>query len=358
MTGGGPTDRILMKGNEAVAEGAIAGGCRYFFAYPITPQNQIPEYMARHLPEAGGLFLQAESEISAIQMAFGAAAAGGRVMTSSSGPGISLKQEGLSYLIGARLPVVVCNIARGGPGLGNIGPAQQDYFLATRGAGHGDGRCLVLAPHSVQELYDMAYEAFDIADEYRNPVMLLADAILGQMMEPLTAKERRTDSGPPKDWALGGPRDGREPRLANSLYAVEPELEENVRVIHETYLRAAAEITRWAEHGHEEPELLLVAYGTSARICQTVADWANAEGLRTRLFRPQTLFPFPSRRLGELGGQVRGILVVEMSTGQLIDDVRLAVEGACPVRHFGRTGGVLHSPEEVMEALREFADTL
>ena len=204
----------------------------------------------------------------------------------------------------------------------------------------------------------MAYEAFDIADEYRNPVMLLADAILGQMMEPLTPRERRTDAGPPKDWALGGSRNGREPRLANSLYAAEPELEENVRVIHATYMRAAAEITRSVEHGHDDPEMLLVAYGTSARVCQTVADWANEEGLRTRLFRPQTLFPFPSQRLGDLGRQVRGVLVVEMSTGQLIDDVRLAVEGACPVRHFGRTGGVLHSPEEVMEALREFAETL
>ena len=347
-------DRVLMKGNEAVSEGAIAGGCRFFFAYPITPQNQIPEYMARHLPEVGGLFLQAESEIGAIQMAFGASAAGARVMTSSSGPGISLKQEGLSYLIGARLPVVVCDIARGGPGLGNIGPSQQDYYLATRVAGHGGGHCLVLAPASVQELYDMAYEAFDLADEYRNPVMILGDALLGQMMEPLTPKERRTDLGPAKDWAVGGPRHGRPARLANSLYAFEPDLEANCRAIQEAYDRAAAEITRWEEYGHDEPEVALVAYGTSARVSQTVADWANDEGLRVRLLRPQTLFPFPYAALKALGQRVRGVLVVEMSMGQLVDDVRLAVEGACPVRHFGRTGGVLHSPEEVLQELKGF----
>jgi len=344
-------ERIMMKGNEAVAAGAIAGGCRYFFAYPITPQNQIPEYMARHLPEVGGVFLQAESEIASINMVFGAAGAGGRAMTTSSGPGISLKQEGLSYIIGARLPCLIVNMVRGGPGLGNIASAQSDYWLATRGGGHGDGRCLVLAPASAQELYDMAYDAWPIAEKYRNPVLILADAMLGQMMEPVQLREPRTDF-PQWDWSVGGPRHGRKPNLINSLYAVEEDLEEHNQELAAVYAQAAREITKWEEYGEPKPQLLLVSYGSSARVSQTAVDWAREQGLSVGLVRPQTLFPFPSEPVRQLAEGARHVLAVEMSMGQLVEDVRLAVEGRCPVSHFGRTGGMLTTPETLLAEMQ------
>jgi len=347
--------RVLMKGNEAAAAGAIAGGCRYFFGYPITPQNQIPEYMAAHLPEVGGLYLQAESEVAAVNMVYGAAATGARVMTSSSGPGVSLMQEGLSYIVGAELPCVIINIVRGGPGLGNIGPSQSDYFLATRGAGHGDGSGLTFAPYSVQELHDWCARAFAIAERYRTPVTILGDGILGQMLEPC---ELLPWTGPPVtefDWTIGGVRHGRPRRIVNSLYVDLDELEAQNHKIFERYRQAEEQETTWQEYGHEEPDLLLCAYGICGRVCETVADWANERGLKVRLLRPISLFPFPTEPIRSWAERVKHILVCELSMGQLIQDVRLAVEGRCPVHLSSRTGGAFLTPEEVLERVEQLS---
>ncbi len=343
--------KVLICGNEACAWGAIAGGCRYFFGYPITPQNQIPEFMAAHLPKVGGVYLQAESETAAINMCFGAAAAGARVMTSSSGPGIALMQEGISYLIGAELPCVIVNIARGGPGLGNIGPAQSDYFLTTRGGGHGDGAGLSFAPYSVQELHDWTAKAFDIAFRYRTPVTILADGILGQMQEPCELAPWEDKPMPECDWNVGGLRSGRPRRLINSLYVDLDELEAVNRRIFQRYAEAAAKEVVWREYGHEEPDILLCAYGISARVCETVVDWASEAGCKARLFRPISLVPFPEAPLRQWAERVKKILVAEMSMGQFVQDVRLAVEGRCPVELVSRTGGKFLTPEEVLEKL-------
>lgn len=343
-------ERVLMEGNEATAEGAVAGGCRFFFGYPITPQSQIPEYMSWRLPQVGGTYLQAESEIAAINMVFGAAAAGARVMTSSSGPGISLMQEGLSYMVGAELPCVVVNMARGGPGLGNIGAAQSDYWLATRGAGHGDGRPLVFAPYSVQELYDITAGAFEVAERYRIPVMILGDAILATMKEPCRRREVLPVplAGEP-EWVVGSGLEGRERHIVTSLYTNLPEMEQvNLRIA-ARLAQAEREETRWEEYGAEEPELLICAYGISARVCETVVEWAQAAGIATRLLRPVSLYPFPSARIAELAQQVEHCLVAELSLGQFIEDVKLAVSGRCPVTLYGRTGGMVFTPEEVLE---------
>jgi 2-oxoglutarate ferredoxin oxidoreductase subunit alpha len=341
-------EKVLMKGNEAVCQGAIDGGCTHFFGYPITPQNEIPEYMSVHARAAGRVFLQAESEIAAINMVFGASAAGARPMTSSSGPGIALKQEGLSYLIGAELPCLVVNMARGGPGLGNIAPSQQDYFLATRGGGHGDGRPLVYAPAGVQELYDIARNAFVVAERYRNPVMILGDGILGQMMEPLEVRGPLADPPPEKSWAVTGAKN-RPRRVVNSLHIVPAENEEFCLHLAEKYAEAARRETAWDEYGVDEPELVIVAYGTVARICRSAVSKATREGIKARLLRPVTVFPFPSSRLRELAEQAKLVLVVEMSLGQLVDDVRIAVGGCAPVELYARTGGVTPSPEEVFQ---------
>ncbi len=337
-----------MKGNEAVCQGAIDGGCTHFFGYPITPQNEIPEYMSVHLRAAGGVFLQAESEIAAINMVFGAAAAGARSMTSSSGPGIALKQEGLSYLIGAELPCLVVNIVRGGPGLGNIAASQQDYFLATRGGGHGDGRPLVYAPASVQELYDIARNAFGVSERYRNPVMILGDGILGQMMEPLELRGPLQEPMPEKSWAVTGAK-GRPRRVINSLHIVPSENETFCRRLAQKYAEAGEKETAWEEFGADAPELVIVAYGTMARICRSAVTTAIHEGVQARLLRPITLFPFPSARLAELAADANAVLAAEMSTGQLVDDVRIAVGGRAPVDLYARPGGVTPSPEEVSE---------
>ena len=341
-------EKVLMKGNEAVCQGAIDGGCTHFFGYPITPQNEIPEYMSRHLRAAGGVFLQAESEIAAISMVFGASATGARPMTSSSGPGIALKQEGMSYLIGAELPCLVVNIVRGGPGLGNIAASQQDYFLATRGGGHGDGRPLVYAPGSVQELYDIARNAFTVAERYRNPVMILGDGILGQMMEPLQL--RGPVAAPPgeKDWAVTGAK-GRPRRVVCSLHIVPSENEAFCWQLAEKYARAEQEETAWDEYGVDEPEMVVVAYGTMARICRSAVSRAVQNGIRAQLLRPITVFPFPSARLAELAEQASVVLAAELSCGQLVDDVRIAVGGRAPVELYARPGGVTPSPEEVFE---------
>jgi 2-oxoglutarate ferredoxin oxidoreductase subunit alpha len=345
----------FMKGNEAAAEGALAGGCRYFFGYPITPQNEIPEYMARHLPEVGGVYLQAESEVAAISMVYGAVAAGARAMTSSSGPGISLMQEGLSYLIGAELPCVVINMARGGPGLGNIATSQADYWLATRGAGHGDGRCITFAPATVQEVYDLCLEAFDVADRYRHPVMVLGEAALGQMMEPVVLRPRDQARPPEKPWAVGGFRLGRAPNVVNSLYADPEDLERKNQELMDLYERVAREQLRWEELGDEEPEVLVVAYGIVARCCETAIERAAAAGLRARLFRPISLFPFPYGRLRELAEVAPRTLVVEASGGQMVEDVRLAVGDRSRIELMRKLGGLMLTPEEIALRLQELA---
>ncbi len=341
----------FITGNEATAEGAICGGCRHFFGYPITPQNNIPEYMSEQLPLIDGVYLQAESEVAAISMVYGASAAGARVMTTSSSPGISLMQEGLSYMIASELPCVVVNMVRGGPGLGNIAVSQGDYWLATRGGGHGDGRMITLTPSTVQEMHDFTARAFEIADRYRAPTMVLADALLANMMESCQLLTRRELPPPERPWAVG-PRDADcKRRVINSLLVDFDVLEAlNDRLI-DRYALAAEEITDWAEHGHEDPDLLVCAYGISARICETAVNQANEAGLKVRLLNPKTVFPFPTEPIRALAERVKATLVVELSSGQFMEDVRLAVEGRCPVELLSRTGGNMPWPSDVTERL-------
>jgi len=348
--------RVFISGNEATAEGGIAGGCRHFFGYPITPQNKIPEYMAEHLPLIGGVYLQAESEVAAINMVYGASAAGARVMTTSSSPGIALMQEGLSYMLGSELPAVLVNMVRGGPGLGNIAAAQSDYWLSTRGAGHGDGRCITLTPYSVQELHDFTAGAFEIADRYQNIVMVLADAILASMMEPCDLIPRREMAPPRRDYAVGPhDPDERERNIVNSLW-VDFDAMEAVNIRNEErYARAAAEITDWDEFGSDDPQVLLCAYGISARICESAVMRAEEAGVRLRLIRPKTVFPFPIEPIREWSERVDAVLVVELSMGQFVEDVRLAVEGRCPVDMLGRAGGNMPAVSDVLAKAREVA---
>jgi 2-oxoglutarate ferredoxin oxidoreductase subunit alpha len=345
-------ERVLMRGNEAVAQAALDAGCRAYFGYPITPQNQIADYMAAHMPEVGGVFLQAESELAAINMVYGAASAGARTMTSSSSPGISLKQEGISYIAQSELPCVIVNIMRGGSGLGNIAPAQADYFQAVKGGGHGDYRTLVFAAWSVQELYDFTREAFDIADRYRNPVMVLGDALLGQMMEPIVLPEQVVDPDalPPKPWATNGAK-GRPRNIINSLYIYPPDLEEVNLRIQARYDEAAERELRSAAEHLEGAKVAVIAYGTAARVSSSAVEQGRAAGLPVGLFRPISLYPFPSRQIADLAEHVDAILVVELSLGQLVEDVRLAVEGRCPVRLHGRTGGIVPTPAEVLHEI-------
>jgi 2-oxoglutarate ferredoxin oxidoreductase subunit alpha len=340
---------VLMCGNEAIGEAAIRAGCRAYFGYPITPQNELIEYMSRRMPEERRVFLQTESELAAINMVFGASAMGARAMTSSSGPGISLKQEGISYLAGAELPAVIVNMMRGGPGLGNIGPGQSDYFQATRGGGHGDYRTPVLAGGSVQELADLTFLAFDLADFYRTPALVLGDGILGQMMEPVrftTYEKRRL---PPKDWILDGAR-GRPPRSIRSLHLETGGLDRHNRHLQDKYRAIAETEVRFEEFQIEEARTILVAYGISARLCRAVVKKLRAQGRKIGLFRPITLWPFPERRLRELAGKASIFLTVEMSCGQMLDDVRLAVEGRRPVKFYGRAGGEILTFSEIEEA--------
>lgn len=348
--------RVLVSGNEATAEGAIAGGCRHFFGYPITPQNQIPEYMSEHLPLIGGVYLQAESEVAAVNMVYGAAAAGARVMTTSSSPGISLMQEGMSYMLGAELPGVFVNMVRGGPGLGNIAAAQSDYWQSTRGAGHGDGRCITLTPYSVQELHDFTARAFEIADRYRNIVMVLADAVLATMMEPCELIPRRELPPPERDYAVGPhDRSQRDRNVINSLW-IDFDVMEAVNLrIEERYRRAAAEITDWEEYGSDDPQVLLCAYGICARICESAVMRAAETGLRLRLIRPRTVFPFPSEPFRLWSERVSAALVVELSMGQFAEDVQLSVEGRCPVELLGRTGGNMPTVSDVLARAIEVA---
>jgi 2-oxoglutarate ferredoxin oxidoreductase subunit alpha len=344
-------DRVMMKGNEAIAEGAIRAGCRYFFGYPITPQNEVPEYMAKRLPEVGGTFIQAESEVSAINMVYGAAGAGARAMTSSSSPGVSLKMEGISYIAGAELPCVIVNVARGGPGLGGLTPSQADYFQATKGGGHGDYHLVVLAPASVQEIIDLMYEAFVTADKYRNPVMILADGILGQMMEPVTLSEVKDLKIPAKPWATTGMVNGKPQSVINSLGLAPEDLEKiNIRV-QKKYQEITANEIRYQEEGTREADLIVVAYGTSARVAKTAIIKAKADGKKVGLFRPISLWPFPSQQIQELAQAGKRFLVVEMSAGQMIEDVKLAVNGKAAVEFYGKLNGTIPSVTEVYEAI-------
>jgi len=344
--------KVLMKGNEAIGEGAVRAGCRYFFGYPITPQSELPHYLAKRLPEVGGVYLQSESETAAINMVYGAAGAGARVMTSSSGPGISLMQEGISYLAGAELPCVIVNMIRGGPGLGNIAPAQSDYFQATRGGGHGDYRVIVLAPASVQEIIDLMRLAFDLADRYRNPVMVAGDGILGQMMEPVELGEEEDVQIPPRPWAATG-RMGGEKKLINSLYIVPEELEQHNLKLARKYALIASKEQRWEEYRLDGARLVLVAFGTVARICKAVVDRCREEGLAVGLIRPITLWPYPQKAFEPLMGKVDSFLVVEMNLGQMVEDVRLAVNGRHPVHFYGRCGGMLPVAADVVQEVKK-----
>lgn len=335
-----------MKGNEAIAEAAVLAGCRLFFGYPITPQNQIPEYMSRRLPEVNGTFLQAESEVAAINMVYGAAGAGARVMTSSSSPGISLKQEGISYMAGAELPAVIVNIVRAGPGLGGIQPSQSDYFQATKGGGHGDYHLLVLAPATVQEAADLTYLAFDLADRYRLPVMIMGDGMIGQMMEPVTLPEPKGEL-PEKPWATRGWNGQGERRIVNSLYIEPAVLEKVIKGLEARYQEIARNETRYELYQTEDADILLVAYGTTARICKKAIAELRKNGIKAGLLRPITLWPFPTEAVKEAAKTVACVLTVEMSLGQMVEDVRLAVNGQKPVAFFGRTGGAVPTWREI-----------
>lgn len=352
-TGGEATpvvDRVLMKGNEAIAEAAIAAGCDAYFGYPITPQAELLEWMARRMPQEGRVFVQAESELAAINMALGAAAAGARVMVSSSSPGISLMAEAMSYMAGSRLPVVLVNVMRGGPGLGSIGAAQGDYLQATKGHGHGDYRVPVLAPSSIAEAIDLVREAFLVAERYRTPVILLADGTLGQAMEPVAPRFRSLEKTTP-DWVLEG-ADGREPRVLKSLHLRPEDLEQHDIALQAVYAQIAAAEIRWAGEQLDGAEVILVAYGTAARVARTAVERARAEGLPAGLFRPISLWPFPAAALREASAGARAVMAVELSAGQMVEDVRLAIEGTVPVFHHGRMGGVIPTPDEVVAAMR------
>lgn len=344
--------RVLMKGNEAIAEAAIRAGVHAYFGYPITPQSELPDYLARRLPERGGVFLQAESEVAAINMVYGAGGAGVRVMTSTSGLGFSLMQEGLSYLVGAEVPCVVVDMMRGGPGLGNIGPAQGDYFQVTKSAGHGDGRLLVLAPATIQEACDLTMLAFDLADRYRNPVVVLGDGLLGQLMEPVALPDP-VSPGHDVTWATTGAGSG-PARVITSIY-LEPEtLEAHNRHLQEKFRRAQREV-RWESYRLEDAAVAVVAYGTTARVARTAVDRARSAGLAAGLLRPITLFPFPSQAVREVAGRMRAILVAELSAGQMVEDVRLAADRRAPVRFYGRTGGMVITPPELFGEIEKAA---
>jgi len=348
----------LMKGSEAIGEAAVQAGCHLFFGYPITPQNEIPEYMSMRLPQVGGTFVQAESEVAASNMLYGAAGSGERVMTSSSSPGVSLMAEAISYLAGAELPVVIVNIMRGGPGLGGILPSQSDYFQATKGMAHGDFRLLVLAPWSVQEAADLVQDAFDLADFYRNPVLVLGDGLIGQMMEPVEfAEDRRPIKElPPKDWAATGYTGERPRAVINSLFLDPEELEQHNFRLKEKFDAMARDEVRYETYGADaEVDVLIVAYGTVARVCLSALDELSEQGVGAAMVRPISLFPFPYEAIREAAARAKAVLVVELSTGQMIEDVRLALEGARPIHFLNRVGGMLVSPDEVVNKVREIA---
>ncbi len=344
--------RELLKGNVAIAEAAVRVGLDAYFGYPITPQTELLEYLSSRMPELGRVFLQAESEIAAIHMVYGAASTGARAMTSTSSPGYSLMQEGLSYIAGAELPCVVVNMMRGGPGLGNILPAQSDYFQVTRSAGHGDFHPIVLAPASVQEAIDCTVLAFQLAKQYRHLVVIAADGQIGQMMEPAELPPMQPLSSERPDWALIG-ADGRRKRVVTSIYLKGEDEESFNRKLQARLAQIARSEQRWIEERAEDANLLLVAFGTAGRIASTVVEEARQQGLKVGLLRPLTLWPFPNDRLAQLAGSARACLVIEMNAGQMVEDVRLAIEGRVPVRFYGRTGGVIPMPDELLRVVEQ-----
>jgi len=349
----------LMKGSEAIGEAAVQAGCHLFFGYPITPQNEIPEYMSMRLPQVGGTFVQAESEVAASNMLYGAAGSGERVMTSSSSPGVSLMAEAVSYLAGAELPVVIVNIMRGGPGLGGILPSQSDYFQATKGMAHGDFRLLVLAPWSVQEAADLVQDAFDLADFYRNPVLILGDGLIGQMMEPVEFAEDREPIKelPPKDWAATG-FNGSKPRaVINSLFLDPAELEQHNFKLQKKYDLMERDEVRSESYGLDtDYDVLIVAYGTVARVCLSAIEELAEEGVNVAMIRPVSLFPYPSAEVREAASKAKAVLVVELSMGQMIEDVRLAVGRSTSIHFLNRVGGMLISPDAVVDKIRAIND--
>lgn len=357
------SEKILMKGNEVLGESAVRAGCRFYFGYPITPQSELPAYLAKRLPEVNGVFLQSESEISAINMVYGAASAGARVMTSSSSPGVSLKQEGISYIAGAELPCLIVNVVRGGPGLGNIAPSQSDYWQATRGGGHGDYRTVVLSPNSVQDMATMTLAGFEIADRFKNPVLLLSDGVLGQMMEPVVLPEPVDYDINSKKWALGYQgADKNQRNLCTSIYMGAEDLEEHVwrlyqkyQVITDAFATGDLQHLSVEEHLCDDAEIILVGYGIMSRILKTVVEKCRKRGIKAGLLRPKALWPFPSQAIEKHTQHVKCFLTVEMSCGQMVEDVKLAVNGKKPVYFFGRTGGVIPSDFEILNEVDKIA---
>ena len=343
-------NKVLMKGNEAIAEAAIRAGCRHYFGYPITPQTEIAAYMAKRMPKIGGTFLQAESEIAAINMVYGAASAGKRAMTSSSSPGISLKGEGISYMAGSDLPGLIVNVQRGGPGLGGIQPSQSDYFQSTRGGGHGDYHLIVLAPASVQEMADMTVKAFDLADKYRMPVMLLADGTMGQMMEPVSL-DLSIAEAPEKPWATTGTKLARPHNIVNSLSLVPEELEKLNNARYEKYEIVKQNEVMYEEYMMDDAEICVVAFGIAARVSKNAVVAARKNGVKVGLIRPITLWPFPADVIAKAADKAKRFISVELSMGQMIEDVRLAVNGKAPVELCYRVGGMIPTPEQVLEAI-------
>ena len=344
-------DKVLMKGNEAIAEAAIIAGCRHYFGYPITPQTEIAAYMAKKMPKIGGTFLQAESEVAAINMVYGVASTGYRVMTSSSSPGISLKGEGLSYLAGADLPALVVNVQRGGPGLGGIQPSQSDYFQATKGGAHGDFRMLVLAPASVQEMAELTVKGFDLADKYRMTTMILADGTMGQMMEPVSL-DFKVEPPVEKPWAATGTNMQRPHNVINSLYLKPDQLERTNFERFERYEIIKENEVMYEEYMLDDAEICVVAFGIASRVAKNAINEARNQGIKVGLIRPITLWPFPEKIINKVADKVKSFISVELSMGQMIEDIRLAVNGKAPVTLCNRSGGMIPSPEQVLEAIK------
>jgi len=348
------SEKVLMKGNEALGEAAIRSGCRHFFGYPITPQTELSAYMAKKMPKIDGTFLQAESEVAAIYMVYGASAAGMRVMTSSSSPGISLKAEGMSYLAGADLPCVVVNIVRGGPGLGGIQPAQSDYYQATRGAGHGDYHFIVLAPNSVQEMVYFVADAFNYSDEYRIPAMILGDGVLGQMMEPVDFDGMPQPVYANKEWATTGTNNEREQNVVKSLCMDPADLEQEIIARAQRYEVVKEKLQRYEEKFTEDADIIVCSYGITSRIVETAVEKLRKEGLKVGIIRPITLWPFPEKAFKNVNP--KAYVSVEMSMGQMIDDIKLATNCSVPVYHTGHTGGIIPTPEEIIQKIKEIAE--
>lgn len=348
-------EKVLMKGNEALAEAAIQCGCKHYFGYPITPQTEIAAYMSKRLPKEGGVFLQAESEVAAINMVLGATAAGVRSMTSSSSPGVSLKSEGVSYIAGSDLPALIINVQRGGPGLGGIQPSQSDYWQATKALGHGDFQLFVLAPSTIQEMVDFVPLAYEVGEKYRVPAMILSDGMLGQMMEPVEFPEKKETAAADKSWATNGHQNKRKKNIVNSLYIQPEELENLVKERYERYEKIKEEEQRAEEFMMDDAEYVVVAFGASSRVARSAIIKAREEGIKVGMIRPITLWPFPDKTIEKSVANTKKYLCVEMNMGQMVDDVRLVVNGRKDVEFFGRTGGVIPTPAEVLDQIRALA---